>query len=151
MAIVISGLVKEQKEHANTIKTLLGCKKSNSDKQRATPAASNQERSQLSPLRPNWLPRMSVQLTPIKMLESTSNTEGLPTSETGRELARLYKAAGGALTKEEYSKLIQYVKNTTKMRNKATKIVTLDDDDRTCQKLVTQIGAIRSAARKPEG
>ena len=70
-----------------------------------------------------------MQLTPIKMLESTSNTEGLPTSETGRELARLYKAAGGALTKEEYSKLIQYVKNTTKMRNKATKIVTLDDDD----------------------
>ena len=32
---------EKEMEHANTIKTLLGCKKSNSDKQRATPAASN--------------------------------------------------------------------------------------------------------------
>ena len=84
---------EKEKNQANTIKNLLEGEKLRSNKQRATPAASNQVRSQSSPLRPNWLPRMSVPLTPIKMPESIPNTEGLPTSETGCELVRIYKGA----------------------------------------------------------
>ena len=81
------------------------------------------------------MPRMRVQLTPIKMPVAISNAEGLPTAETDREMARIYKATGGALSKEEYSKLFQCVKYATETRNEATKIVTLDDEDRNALKV----------------
>ena len=88
------------------------------------------------------MPKMRVQLTPIKtatiitpiktptaVTNNNRRVEGLPTAETGREIARIYRETGSALSKKEHSQLLQFVKQASGTRNDATNVVTLDDKD----------------------
>ena len=130
--------IEKEQGHAGTIKNLLEGK----NKQSATPAASDQATSQSSPLKPKWMPKMRVQLTPIKMppivtpiktqtvvTNNNGRAEGLPTAETGREIARIYRETGSALSKKEHSQLLQFVKHASDTRNDATNVVILNDED----------------------
>ena len=67
--------------------------------------------------------------TPTAVTNNNGHVEGLPTAETGREIARIYRETGGALSKKEHSQLLQFVKHASDTRNDATNVVILNDED----------------------